>query len=77
MSKYLRNLREQRAVALRIEIKADGRFDHTLERAADILTPDDKLRIADRAVKFVGRLGQRLKYPTIVIGATGEPASLL
>lgn len=55
-SRYLRNLREQRETALRIDANTEDGSGETLELFASSLSTEDTIRIANRAESYVDRL---------------------
>lgn len=55
-SRFLRNLREKRDTAIRIETKTEDGSDETLELFTSHLSSEDKMRIANRAVNYVERV---------------------
>jgi hypothetical protein len=55
-SQFLRNLREQRDTTRRIEAKLEDGSAETLEVYASHLSTEDKLKIANRAMRYVDRL---------------------
>lgn len=54
-SRFLRNLRERQQAALQIESKVDGGFEGALEFFSSTLSNKDKMKIANRAVRYVER----------------------